>query len=128
MSMIRDETGAQTLLGYVVDLTDGVARSILDIGPQHTNRHGGLHGGIMAAMLDNAMGYAAALRYDPDAIPTVMTVSMTTSYIAPVREGTVTATGTVTGGGRSILFVDGALTAEDGRLLATATGVFKRIK
>jgi len=128
MSQIRDETGAQTLLGYVVDLTDGVARSILEIGPQHTNRHGGLHGGIMAAMLDNAMGYAAALHFDPEATPTVMTVSMTTSYLAPVREGAVTATGTVTGGGRSLLFVDGVLRSDDDRVLATASGVFKRIK
>ncbi|MEL7100141.1 MAG: PaaI family thioesterase [Pseudomonadota bacterium] len=128
MSVIRDETGAQTLLGYVVDLTDGVARSILTIGPQHTNRHGGLHGGIMAAMLDNAMGYAAALEFDPKATPTVMTVSMTTSYLAPAREGTVTATGTVTGGGRSLLFVDGKLESDAGVLLATASGVFKRIK
>ena len=128
MTQIRDETGAQTLLGYVVDLTDGVARSHLTIGPQHTNRHGGLHGGLMAALLDNAMGYAAALHFAPDAKPTVMTVSMTTSYLEPVREGTVTATGKVTGGGRSLLFVDGTLDAEDGRLLATASGVFKRIK
>lgn len=126
--VIRDETGAQTLLGYVVDLTGGVARTHLTIGPQHTNRHGGLHGGIMAAMLDNVMGYAAALRYDPEAIPTVMTVSMTTSYLAPAREGTVTATGTVTGGGRSLLFVDGKLESDKGVLLATASGVFKRIK
>jgi len=128
VTVIRDETGAQTLLGYVVDLTDGVARTHLTLGPQHTNRHGGLHGGIMAALLDNAMGYAAALEFDPEATPTVMTVSMTTSYLAPVREGMVTATGTVTGGGKSILFVDGKLESETGTLLATASGVFKRIK
>lgn len=128
MSLIRDETGAQTLLGYVVDLSDGTARSHLTIGPQHTNRHGGLHGGLMAALLDNAMGYAAALHFDPSAAPQVMTVSMTTSYLAPVRSGTVTASGTVTGGGRSLLFVDGHLHADDGRLLATASGIFKKIK
>ncbi len=126
--LILDETGAQTLLGYIVDLSDGTARCHLDIAPQHGNRHGGLHGGIMCCMLDNAMGYAAALVFDPDARPTVATLSMTTNYTAPAREGRVTAQGKVSGGGRSIVYTEGTLTDADGAVLATATGVYKRIK
>ena len=128
--IIRDETGAQTLLGYVVDLTagDGVARCHLEIGPQHGNRHGGLHGGIIACMLDNAMGYAAALHADPAAPPRVTTVSMNTQFLAPAQNGRVTASGRVTGGGRSLVFVEGRIEAEGGRLLATASGVFKKLK
>lgn len=126
--IIRDETGAQTLLGYVVDVRDGVARCHLDLGPQHGNRHGGLHGGIMSCILDNAMGYAAALAFDPDARPTVTTLSMTTNYLAPAKGGRVTAEGTVTGGGRSTLYTESRLRDQEGKLLATACGVYKRIK
>ncbi len=127
--IIRDETGAQTLLGYVVDISakDGRGRCVLDIGSQHTNRHGGLHGGIIACMLDNAMGYAASLSGDPDGQTKFMTVAMNTQFIAPVQEGRITATGSVTGGGRKLVFVEGELHDHAGRLLATASGVFKRI-
>ena len=126
--IIRDETGAQTLLGYVVDLQEDKAQCHLEIGPQHGNRHGGLHGGIMACMLDNAMGYAAALEFDKGGRPTVTTLSMTTNFLAPARGGRVTAQGAVSGGGRSTLFTTGELIDAEGRVLATATGVYKRIK
>ena len=127
-NIIRDETGAQSLLGYVVDIRDGIARCHLDLEPQHGNRHGGLHGGIMSCLLDNAMGYAAALTFDPDARPTVTTLSMTTNYLAPAQDGRVTAEGSVTGGGRSTVFTHGTLRNEAGQMLATASGVYKRIK
>ena len=127
--IIRDETGAQTLLGYVVDISakDGKGRCVLDIGPQHTNRHGGLHGGIIACMLDNAMGYAASLSGDPEGQTKFMTISMNTQFIAPANTGRITATGTVTGGGRKLVFVDGELRDADGGVLATASGFFKRV-
>ena len=126
--IIRDETGAQSLLGYIVDIRDGMARCHLDIGAKHGNRHGGLHGGIIACMLDNAMGYAAALELDATGATKVLTVSMTTQYLAPARQGRVTAEGTVTGGGKSLLFVDGVLHDEEKRVIATASGVFKRVR
>lgn len=128
--IIRDETGTQSLLGYVVDISDGdgTARCILDIGPQHTNRHGGLHGGIMSCMLDNAMGFAASLTGDDAGQTRFMTLSMTTQYLAPAREGRVVATGTVAGGGRSTVFAEGVLTDADGAVIATSTGIYKRVR
>lgn len=126
--IIRDETGAQTLLGYVVDVREGIARCHLDLEAKHGNRHGGLHGGIIACLLDNAMGYAAALKLDPSGETKVLTVSMNTQFLAPAKDGRVTAEGRVTGGGRNLLFVDGALKDCENRLIATASGVFKRVK
>ena len=128
--IIRDETGAQTLLGYVVDFTarDGTAKCILDIGPQHGNRHGSLHGGIISCMLDNAMGFAASLTGDDAGDTRFMTISMNTQFMAPAREGRVTATGEISGGGRNLLFAEGSIHDEAGAVIATATGVYKRIK
>ena len=128
--IIRDETGAQTLLGYVVDVTarDGTAKCILDIGPQHGNRHGSLHGGIISCMLDNAMGFAASLTGDDAGDTRFMTISMNTQFIAPARKGRVIATGEISGGGRNLLFAEGAIHDEAGAVIATATGVYKRIK
>ena len=128
--IIKDETGAQTLLGYVVDLSsqNGVGRCVLDIGAQHGNRHGALHGGIIACLLDNAMGYGASVSVSADGASKFLTVSMTTQFLASAKEGRVVASGWVTGGGCSVLFAQGELHDDTGRLLATATGVYKRIR
>lgn len=128
--IIKDETGAQTLLGYIVDLKsqNGVGRCVLDIGAQHGNRHGALHGGIIACLLDNAMGYGASVSVSADGASKFLTVSMTTQFLASAKEGRVVASGWVTGGGRSVLFAQGELHDDTGRLLATATGVYKRIR
>ncbi|NNE53983.1 MAG: PaaI family thioesterase [Sulfitobacter sp.] len=126
--LIRDETGTQTLIGYVVDVSDGVrGRCFLDVGPQHTNRHGVLHGGIASCLLDNASGTTGSLTVDETGKAPFLTISMNTHYVAPGRAGRVTATGRVVGGGRSLLYIDAILEQEDGTLIATSSGVFKRV-
>ena len=127
--IIRDETGAQRLIGYVVDVSgqDGCGRCWLDILPVHTNRHGALHGGILTCLLDNASGTTGSLTVDATGKAPFMTVSMTTQFIAPVSQGRVTARGWVTGGGKSLLFIDAEALDAAGRLIATSSGVFKRV-
>ena len=56
-----------------------------------------------------------------------LTVSMNTQFVGSGRPGRMVATGTVTGGGRSILFIDAELRHADGTLVAKSTGVFKRV-
>lgn len=127
--LIRDETGTQTLIGYVVDVSakDGKGRCWLDIGPQHTNRHKALHGGIITCLLDNASGTTGSLTVDDTGKAPFLTISMNTHYLAPAFKGRVTATGRVTGGGKSLLFIDAELVDVEGRLIATSSGVFKRV-
>lgn len=126
--LIRDETGTQTLVGYVVDVSDRAhGRCWLDVGRQHTNRHNVLHGGIAACLLDNASGTTGSLTVDPSGKAPFLTISITTQFIAPGYPGRVTATGSVTGGGRSLLYISAVLEHEDGTLIATSTGVFKRV-
>ena len=126
--LVMDGTGAQRLIGFVVDLRggDGAARCHLDVDARHLNRHGVLHGGITATLLDAATGFAASLSVDPQARTLFLTVALDTHFLAPAREGRVTATGRVTGGGRRLLFAAGELRDASGGLIATATGVFKR--
>lgn len=127
--IIRDETGTQRLLGYVLDVGrgDGRARCTLDVTEHHGNRHDGFHGGLAAVMLDNAMSATASLSVDASGRHPFATISMHTQFLAPGRIGSrLTATGRVTGGGRSIVFVDGELVDEAGTLIATASGAFKR--
>lgn len=128
--LIIAETGAQRLIGYVLDVGggDGRARCRLELTGNHLNRHGALHGGLSATLLDNAMGATASLTVDPGGRAPFLTVALNVQYLAAAELGaTVTATGRVTGGGRSLLFLEGALHDDAGRLIATATGVFKRV-
>jgi uncharacterized protein (TIGR00369 family) len=123
-------SGAQALVGYVVDLTgaDGCAHVRLDLAPQHMNRNGTLHGGIHAMMLDAAAGFAASrllAEGSPDLVP-VLTLSLNTAFLAGAQSGEVVATGRVRGGGRKIVYADAELRDADGRLCSTASGVFRR--
>ena len=54
----------------------------------------------------------------------MLSISFTTQFVGPVSSGRVTAIGTVTGGKRT-LFIEGELRDEDGRLIATSSGVYK---
>lgn len=128
---IRNETGAQRSLGYIIEIghPDGTARCILDVTEAHGNRHGVLHGGLAAVLLDNAMGATSSLTVDQTGRVPFLTVSMNTQFLAPAHVGKrVTASARVTGGGRSLLFLASELVDEDGRLIATGTGVFKRVR
>ena len=53
---------------------------------------------------------------------------MTTQFMAPARKGEqLCATARIVGGGKSINFVEGELKSDSGKLIATATGLFKRV-
>lgn len=130
--IIRDQSGAQALVGYVVDIgqDDGKARAWLDLSEHHMNRVGMLHGGLTAALLDAACGFTASRMFGGQgAVKTpLVTVSLTVNFVDGGRLGErVTATGHPAGGGRKIAHVTGELRGGDDRLLATCTGVFRRI-
>ena len=122
----HDATGTAILLGMKIALGPDGAGVTMQVTPDHTNRHGNMHGGLIATVLDTAMGATASgLRGEGGAIP-FSTVSMTVNYIAPMPLGTITATGRVLGGGFKTVFVEGVARDAEGRLIAQATGTFKR--
>ncbi|OUS07800.1 hypothetical protein A9Q96_05415 [Rhodobacterales bacterium 52_120_T64] len=125
--LAMDHSGAGELVGYNSSLPgDGTADCSLTIGPQHMNRLGILHGGFVAMLLDN--GAALAVRnFARDEITPAVSVSLSVNYIAGVKSGTVTATGRITGGGRTLKFAEAELRDQDGQLLATASGIFRML-
>ncbi|MFV0512302.1 MAG: PaaI family thioesterase [Jhaorihella sp.] len=124
------DSGAQDMVGYAIDLShpDGGARVTLDLAPRHMNRVGSLHGGIVTMLLDAAAGFSASRSWSETGDALLVTVSLTTNYIASANTGRVTAIGRVTGGGQTIKFADSELRDDSGRLLATAAGAFKRVR
>jgi uncharacterized protein (TIGR00369 family) len=83
------------------------------------NPAGFVQGGILTAMLDDTMGPAAFIMTDGKFYTT--TISLTVNFMASAKPGLIIAEAKVIQLGKTIAFMDGKLTAEDGTLLATAT-------
>lgn len=129
MAAVQD-TGARRMVGYEITLgaADQPVEVALTIGPQHLNRTDTLHGGLAAMLLDTASGFAASKYFGGDPLPQVVTLSLTTDFVAAPRDGTrVTARGQVDGGGRKIAYARAELTDGDGTIYARATAVLKRL-
>jgi acyl-coenzyme A thioesterase 13 len=123
-----DHSGARGLIGYRSYVAgDGIAACVLRLGPQHLNRLGVLHGGLVAMLLDTAAGLAVR-NFSRDKESPTVTVSMTVNYISVAKSDEVTATARITGGGRSLKFAEAELRDQDGTLLATASGAYKLLE
>jgi uncharacterized protein (TIGR00369 family) len=85
------------------------------------NPAGFVQGGLLSAMLDDTMGPAVLVMTEGKSYTT--TVSLTVNFLASAKPGPITVEAKVTQLGKTIAFVEGRLTAEDGTLLATATAV-----
>ncbi|WP_419913434.1 PaaI family thioesterase [Hoeflea sp.] len=125
MKVIRDQTGTQRTLGYVVEIDAGVARVVLDIDERHINRGDSLHGGVIATMLDAVAGYTVSLSVDGKSLYYTSTLSLTVNYLSRFQDGRVVATANVSGGGKKIVFVNALLSTDTGVPVASATGTFK---
>lgn len=94
----------------------------LEIATPHTNARGLAHGGLIAALADNAMGLACVLA--SDGLSGIVTVSLTVDMIASARIGDwVEFRARPVRVGRRLAFGDCLIAAPD-RLIARASGVF----
>jgi len=108
-------------LGFV--LRDGEAgRSIWEyrVDASHFNPNGTLHGGVLMALLDTAMGFAVVARVAGEGRFSAA-AEMSTRFLAPVRGGVVTAEAVVLKIGRRLAIVEGRATDEAGNLVAVAS-------
>lgn len=83
------------------------------------NPAGFVQGGILSAMLDDTMGPAVFAMTEGRLY--TATISLTVNFLAPAKPGPIVGEARVTQLGKTVAFVEGRLTAEDGTLLATAT-------
>ena len=91
---------------------DGWVRIGFDGKKDFCNPAGFVQGGILSAMLDDTMGPAVFVMTEGRLY--TATVTMTVNFLAPAKPGPITGEATVTQLGKTIAFVEGRLTAEDG--------------
>lgn len=101
---------------------DGEIEVALEVRAKHLNPGGIIHGGVIASLLDIAIGLA--LRTGLPVEFAHVTTQLNISYLKPCRQGRVVATGTAIHQGRRTGYGEASLTDDRGRLLARATGAF----
>lgn len=105
------------LIGFrLVAFEEGVARIEMEAGPQHHNPMGIVHGGILCDLADAAMGVAFAATLEEG--ESFATLQLSASYLKPVREGKLVATGRVVQRGRTAGHVEAEVADGEGRAVA----------
>jgi uncharacterized protein (TIGR00369 family) len=100
---------------------DGRARLEFDAEQHHLNPAGTVHGGVLATLVDTAMGMAARSRTDDGEVPA--TSQLTIAYLTAGREGLMTVTAQVRKQGEHVLLCDADID-QDGKTVAHAVGTF----
>ena len=110
------------LLGWTLldhDAEAGWARLAFEGRPEFLNPAGFVQGGLLAAMLDDAMGPAVLIK-SGGALYTA-TITLNVSYVAPARPGRFTAEGRVVRMGKTIAFTEASLSDAAGTPVARAS-------
>ena len=122
----EDPYAFQELVGFTIeDWQQDYCRLTQPMEPHLANRYGIPHGGVLATLLDTALGYCVCYTGDPDNKQLVMTLSLNVQYLSVARGTKLITEGRKTGGGKSVAFAEGTVFDEHGTVVATATGVFK---
>ena len=128
LKTLNDAGGFNAQTGIVLTAwTDGFGAVRVDLAAHHVNPMQLVHGGLYSSMLDVALAMTGSYRPAPDPLMPGLTLSLTTQFLASATldDQYLVAEAHRTGGGRSVFFADGAVRTPSGRIIATASGVFK---
>ena len=118
------------LLGWTLEAIDPEAGTIVvgyDAKPEFANPLGNVQGGILAAMLDDAMGPALVATLLPGRF--APTLEMKVSYLQPAAVGgRLFGHGRVVKAGGTIAFLEGELRDESGAVVARASATARLVE
>jgi uncharacterized protein (TIGR00369 family) len=100
---------------------DGRAQLTLEAADQHLNEAGTVHGGVLASIVDMAMGEAVRTRTDAGEVPA--TSQLTITYLRPGKPGLLTVSAAVSKQGDSLTICE-ADVEQDGKPLVHALATF----
>ncbi|MDQ0269670.1 PaaI family thioesterase [Cytobacillus purgationiresistens] len=113
------------LLGITMDrLEPGEAVIKMPVKESLLNSNQVMHGGAIASILDSIIGVVIRSSRDVK----VATVSLTTQFIAPVKEGALYAEAKTINKGNRIQYVESKVFNDKGEIVGTALGTFAIIK
>lgn len=122
MSEAEGTGGFAERLGAEVSATgEGKATVRFEAREEHLNPAGTLHGGVLATLVDTAMGMAVRTAADEDDVPA--TSQLTVTYLRPGKPGPLSVRAQVRTRGEHLTVCD-ADVEQDGRDLAHAVATF----
>jgi uncharacterized protein (TIGR00369 family) len=121
LDQITTPPSAKLLGWHMLDAkpAEGWLKVGFDGKKEFCNPAGFVQGGILTAMLDDTMGPAAFIMTEGKFYTT--TITLTVNFLASAKPGPLIVEAKVIQLGKTIAFMEGKLTAEDGTLIATAT-------
>lgn len=120
--MSEDTGGFAGRLGAVVTGTEeGTARLEFEATDEHLNPAGTVHGGLLATLVDTAMGTAVRSATDDGDVPA--TSQLTVTYLRPGKPGRLTVEARVRTRGEHLTVCE-ADVDQDGRNLVHAVATF----
>ena len=100
---------------------DGTATLELEATDAHLNPAGTVHGGVLATLVDTAMGQAVRSLTGDDDVPA--TSQLTVTYLRPGKPGRLQVTGRVSKQGEHLTVCESDV-EQDGRTLVHAVATF----
>lgn len=122
-SQIEDEAPFAALLDMRPGISaDGVGTTHMTIQDKHRQSAGVVQGGIIVTLADYAFYRAVRSVLEPG--QGAVTIELKLNFIAPAREGELTATARIVSGGRRIIVGDMEVTDQRQTLIARGLGTY----
>lgn len=126
LKKVNNASPFQTLTGIqIVEVSPGVARVVMPVERKHLHAGGVVHGGVIASVIDTAIAFALIALIDA---VEVASIELKVNYIAPVRDGELTAEGKIVHSGRRIAVGEAEVKDEGGKLVARAMGTYTYVR
>jgi len=111
------------LYGLEFEYTDDECRITFELKDFMFNPQGGLHGGVIAFVMDISMGHLLCRRNGPGA-----TLELKVQYLKVARSGRLTCIGRFLRHGRSVSHLRSELVDENNEMVAFATSTWKSLR
>lgn len=116
---VPDSPLAQQLRMRLVHAERGSVEASFSVGESFTQGGGVIQGGIVAALLDFGLAFAALSVLEAGC--TAATTALTVNYLRPAPHGDYRVQGQLEKHGRSLIYASARLFCSQGRLVATAS-------
>ena len=100
----------------------------LRLAKAHTNGRGLIHGGLIAALSDNAMGYSCAQATGWDTSKSLVTINLAVDFVGTAKIGQWLAIEPEVIRAGSTICIAQCLVKADGAVIARANGTFRVVK
>ena len=104
---------------------NGVGTAFMTVADRHRQGAGVVQGGILVALADYA--FFRACRSTLNEGEHAVTIELKLNFIAPARDGELTARSSIKSRGGRIIVGDMEITGEDGQLIATGIGTYMTV-